>query len=215
MTTSIRPAIAADEPFLAWVILAASRSHLVRGVWDHFLAAPEPEVLRFVAQMVRQPEPSFCRWEGFLVAEIDGVPAAALCGYAPDEPGRANPDPAIAAAARATFGWDGPALERADARLGPFVTCVSSVPPETWAVEWVATRPEFRRRGLVYDLLSAVMDAGRRRGLRRSQIMVLIGNTAAQCAYERAGYVVTAEKRHADFERLMGCPGIACLTRDL
>jgi len=215
MTTTIRPATAADEAFLAWVILTASRSHLPLGAWDHFLDAPEADVLAFLARMVGQPEPSFCRWEGFLVAEVDGEPAAGLCGYAAGDPGMANPDPAIAAAAKATFGWDAVALQRADARLAAFVTCVSTVPADTWAVEWVATRPTFRRRGLVHELLLAVMDVGRQRGFRRSQIMVLVGNTAAQCAYERAGYVFANDKRHPDFERLMGCPGIGCLTREL
>jgi translation initiation factor 4G len=213
--TTIRPATPADVPFLAWVILAASRSHLPLGAWDHFLASPERDVLRFLTRMVAQPTPSFCRWEGFLVAEVDGVPAAGLSGYAPTDPGMANPDPAIADAARTTFAWDEANLRAADQRLAKFVTCVSEVPPDTWAVEWVATRPEFRRRGLVHELLRAVLDVGRARGFRHAQIMVFIGNTAAQCAYERAGFAVTAEKRHADFEQLMGCPGNACMRRDI
>ena len=79
----------------------------------------------------------------------------------------------------------------------------------------MATHPEFRRRGLVHELLTAAMDVGRDRGHVESQIMVLIGNTPAQCAYERAGYRVVDEKRHPEFARAMGCPGIARLTRTL
>jgi hypothetical protein len=33
--------------------------------------------------------------------------------------------------------------------------------------------------------------------------------------YERAGYGVVGERRHPQFARAMGCPGIACLTRTL
>jgi ribosomal protein S18 acetylase RimI-like enzyme len=96
-----------------------------------------------------------------------------------------------------------------------FLTCVTEPAPERWAVEWVATRPEFRRRGLVHELLLAVMEIGRARGFRQSQILVLIGNTAAQCAYERAGYEVVGEKRHPEFARVVECPGIVQLMRTL
>lgn len=215
MPARIRPAVAADAPFLAWVMLAASRSHVARGAWDLHVGDAEPRVLAFLERMAVQREPSFCRWDRFLVAEVDGVPAAALAGYAAREPGMSDPTAAIAAASRSALGWDDAALERAAWRLAPFATCLSDLPPHVWAVEWVATRPELRRRGLVHDLLTAIIEAGRTRGHRLSQIMVLIGNTAAQCAYERAGYRVVDEKRHADFAAAIGCPGIARMTRAL
>ena len=215
MVTRIRPATAADVDFVAWVILAASRSQLPLGAWDHYVASDEARVLSLIQRMVTQDVRSFCRWEGFLLAEVDGTPAAALSGYTSSDPAMANPDPAIAAASRAALGWSDPELQAAGARLGAFLTCVTEPPPDTWVIEWVATRPEFRRRGLVHELLLAILDAGRRRGLTRSQIMVFIGNTAARCAYERAGFAFVDEKRDPGFARLMGCPGISRLMREL
>jgi ribosomal protein S18 acetylase RimI-like enzyme len=214
LATRIRPATAADADFVAWVILTASRSQLPIGAWDHYVDADEASVLAFLHRMVTQDVPSFCQWDGFLVAEVDGVPAAGLSGYASSEPAMANPEPALIAASRA-FGWTEAQHLAAGARLGAFLTCVIEPPPDTWIVEWVATRPAFRRRGLVHELLLAILDAGRRRGFARSQIMVFVGNTAARCAYERAGFVFTDDTRHPDFERLMGCPGIERLLRDL
>jgi len=214
MATRIRPATAADADFVAWVILAASRSQLPLGAWDHYVGADEASVLAFLHRMVTQDVRSFCRWESFLVAEVDGVPAAGLSGYASSDPAMANPEPALVAASRG-FGWTDAQHQAAGGRLGAFLTCVIEPPPEVWVVEWVATRPAFRRRGLVHDLLRAILDAGRGRGFARSQIMVFIGNTAARCAYERAGFGFVDEKRDPDFERLMGCPGIARLLRDL
>ena len=213
MATRIRPATAADADFVAWNILAASRSHLPLGAWDHYLAADEPAVLAYLHRMVTQDVRSFCRWEGFLVAEVDGEPAAGLSGYSSSDPAMANPEPALTAASRA-LGWSDTEHQAAGARLGAFLTCVIEPPPDTWVVEWVATQPAFRRRGVMHDLLLAVLDAGRRRGFARSQIMVLVGNTAARCAYERVGFVYTDEKRHPDFERWMGCPGIERLLLD-
>jgi ribosomal protein S18 acetylase RimI-like enzyme len=215
MGTSIRPARATDASFLAWVMLAASRSHVRRGAWDLHVGGSEAQVLAFLERMAAQPEPSFCRWEGFLVAEVDGTPAAALSGYTIRDPGMHDPTPAIVAASRTVLGWGETELVAANARLIPFLTCVVEPAPEAWAVEWVATRPEFRRRGLVHELLLAVVDVGRSRAFRTSQILVLIGNTPAQCAYERAGYRVVGEKRNAEFARVMDCPGIAQLTRTL
>ena len=215
MATVVRPATIADSAFLAWVMLAASRSHVPRGAWDLYVDGPEASVLALLQRMAVQEIPSFCRWQNFLVAEVDGVPAAGLSGYRANDPGMENPDPAIVAAARRVLGWGEAQMRAADARLLDFLTCVSVPAPDVWAIEWVATRPEFRRRGLVHDLLLAVMDVGRRRRLVRSQILVLIDNTPARCAYERAGYTFVDEKRHPDFQRSMGCPGIARLVREL
>ena len=214
MATRIRPATAADAEFVAWDILAASRSQLPLGAWDHYVGADEAAVLAFIHRLVTQDVRSFCRWENFFVAEVDGVPAAGLSGYVSSDPDMENPTPALLAASRA-LGWTGAELDAAGLRLGAFLTCVIEPPRETWVVEWVATRPAFRRRGLVHELLLAVLDAGRRRGFARTQIMVFVGNTPARCAYERAGFVYTDEKRHPDFERLMGCPGIERLLREL
>jgi translation initiation factor 4G len=215
MATSIRPARAADAKFVAWVMLAASRSHLPRGAWDLHVDGPEERVLAFLERMASQPERSFCSWDRFLVAEVDGTPAAGLAGYSTRDAGMLDPLPAVAAASRAALGWNAREIAAASERLVPFLTCVIEPPPDTWAVEWVATRPEFRRRGLVHELLLAIMDRGRARDLHRSQILVLIGNTPAQCAYERAGYEVVGEKRHPAFARAMGCAGIAQLMRRL
>jgi ribosomal protein S18 acetylase RimI-like enzyme len=215
MATRIRPATAGDADFVSWVILAASRSQLPLGAWDHYVAGDEARVLRFIHRMVTQDVRSFFRWEGFLLAEVDGVPAAGLSGYASSDPELSNPDPAIDVASSAVLAWADPERQAAGARLGAFLTCVTEPPPDTWVIEWVATRPEFRRRGLVHDLLLAILDVGRQRGFTRSQIMVFIENTAARCAYERAGFVFVDEKRDPDFARLMGCPGISRLMREL
>jgi translation initiation factor 4G len=214
MATNIRRATVADAEFVAWNILAASRSHLPLGAWDYYVGGDEARVLAFLRHMVTQDVRSFCRWENFFVAEVDGVPAAGLSGYSSSDPDMANVAPALLAAGRA-FGWRDVEIDAAGLRLVPFLTCVMEPPPETWVVEWVATRPAFRRRGLVHELLLAVLDAGRRRGFARSQLMVLIGNTAARCAYERAGFAYADEKRDRDFQRLMGCPGIERMLRDL
>lgn len=82
-----------------------------------------------------------------------------------------------------------------------------------WIVESVATLSEFRRQGLVNRLLEEILEVGRRRGFRLAQVGVFIGNTAAQNAYEKCGFIVVDERRNADFEAETGSPGIARLLR--
>ena len=211
----IRPAVVADAPLLAWVMLEASRGHVARGAWDVWAGDDEPRTLRLLERLAVQEVPSFCRFDGFLVAEIDGVPAAALSGYDPAAPGMGDPDRAIASAAEHVLSWGPAERAAADQRLAPFMTCITVPPPAVWIVEWVATRPAFRRHGLVHDLLRAVVEVGRRRGFDRSQITLFIGNTAAESAYARAGYGVADQKRHPAFERLLGVPGLVRMVRDI
>jgi translation initiation factor 4G len=79
----------------------------------------------------------------------------------------------------------------------------------------VATRPEYRRRGVINALLGAVLDEGRDQGFNLAQVSSYIGNTPAEQAYLKAGFRHYDEKRHPDFEALIGCPGIARYLRDI
>jgi GNAT superfamily N-acetyltransferase len=209
---SIRPARAEDVPFLAWVMLAASRSHLPRGAWDLTVDGPDETIFSLLERLARRSPRTFCHHTGFLVAEVDGRPAAGLSGY---DPGLvAEPGQAIDAALR-EMGWRDEALAASEARFRPFLSCVPEQPSGTWIVEWVATRPELRRRGLTQALLAAVLAEGRRRGYATAQISVLIGNRPAEEAYRKAGFTLDRERRDPAFEAAMGCPGIAQLRRRL
>jgi ribosomal protein S18 acetylase RimI-like enzyme len=87
--------------------------------------------------------------------------------------------------------------------------------PGAWIVESVATRPEFRRRGVVDALMQEIMERGRKRGATVSDIGVFIGNDPAQRAYQKAGYDLVEEKTHPEFEAVYKTPGIRTLRRAL
>jgi translation initiation factor 4G len=100
--------------------------------------------------------------------------------------------------------------------MGPALTILNVAPehvPGAWIVEDVATKPEFRRRGLVDALMQEIMERGRKRGATVSDIGVFIGNDSAQKAYEKAGYVVVEEKTHPEFEAVYKSPGTRTLRR--
>lgn len=209
----IRPAREDDAGFVAWVQQEAARSHLPRGFFDLAFPGPDADRLRIVERIARAGARSFCHWSGFLVAEVAGQPAAGLSGY--EKPSIAAGS-ALEEAMREALVAEGWTLEQSMAmqeRIAPFLTCIPETPEDVWVVEWVATRPEHRGKGLIKALLHAILDRGRERGHARAQIGVLIGNTPAQRAYEGVGFRVADEKRHPDFEAALGSPGIRRLLR--
>ena len=213
MTFAIRSAVVDDAPFLAWVQQEASRSHLPFGFWDVAIPGPDEYRLRVIERVCRAEAKSFAHWSRFLVAEVGGEPAAALSAY---DDAKAATGPLFFQAlieALTAEGWNEARIGAMSQRLAPFLTCAPEQPESTWIVEWVATRPEHRGKGLTRTLLHAILDAGRARGHQTFQIGVLIGNTPAQRAYEGVGFSVVEEKTHPDFEATFGTPGIRRMQR--
>ncbi len=209
----IRRACEHDSGFIAWVMQEAARSHLPLGFWDLAFPGPDADRLRIIGRVVRARARSLCHWSGFLVVDVDGQPAAGLSGY---ETPSVSAGPAFVEAmqeALAAEGWTGEQLEAMRQRTAPFLTCLPETPEEAWVVEWVATRPAYRGRGLVKALLHEVLAQGRERGHTLAQISVLIDNVPAQRAYEGVGFRVVDEKRHPEFEAAIGSPGIRRLLR--
>ena len=59
----------------------------------------------------------------------------------------------------------------------------------------VAVRPQFRRRGIAAQLLTAALKQGRAEGAVLAFLEVREGNAAAQGLYRRAGFEVTGRRR--------------------
>jgi ribosomal protein S18 acetylase RimI-like enzyme len=214
MTTAtevqIVPAGREHIPFVAWAVMAANRSHLPKGMWDLNIGRGEDEVLRYLEVLADTEQIHWAHYSLFLVAEVEGRPAAGMCGFLENELG---PGSMMAGAAEVNqkiarsvediaAGW-----ERSKAIMG----IVMEHEPGAWVVEHVATRPEFRRRGLVERLVREMLELGRERGATTADIGVLIGNKPAQKAYEKCGFEVVIEKRDAEFEKQYGSPGARML----
>ncbi len=206
MAVTIRQGKREDAPFLAQVMLLASRGHLRRGVWDLIIGGDEAYCLDYLLRLALAEPISLCHYASFLVAECDGRPAAALCGFDPNQGGwlvvGRNQD-RIAE----HLGWTPADFRKSAERASPVWPCIPGQAEGAWVVENVATLPEFRRRGLIDALLAKILEEGRRRAHRLSQITILIDNAPAQRAYEKAGFAVVDEKRSPDFEAALGSPG--------
>ena len=82
MAMILRPATPADSDFLGWVCVMAARSHLPRGWFDIVLQRDDAFVFEFASRLTVTTVVSWWHWSLFAVAEIDGKPAAAMCGFA-------------------------------------------------------------------------------------------------------------------------------------
>ncbi len=198
-------------PFIAWVQLTAFRSHLEKGLWDFFCGGAEEDTLRFLEAFATTEAQHWGRYQGFIIAEVDGTPAAALTGYFEAE---SSLQQGIQEAAKA-IGWSEEDIFAGWSRAGTIGLVAPEHAPGAWIVENVATRPEFRRRGLTDRLLAEILEKGRTAGASVAEIGVLIGNDSAQRAYEKAEFVVVDEKRHPEFEAVYDCPGVRLLRRSL
>lgn len=211
--STIVPARREHVPFIAWVLRTAARSHLPLGLWDLLIDPNDEErVLRFLEALTDTPEAHWAHHSLFLVSEVDGVPAAALCGYLDEEHGTRTLAAALPIATRAA-GISDAEFAAGMARASSMTNIEPSHEAGAWIVEHVATAPEFRRQGHVERLMSAVLDRGRARGSTAADIGVLIGNDRAQRAYEKCGFRVTGDITDAAFEAAYGSPGARIMTR--
>jgi translation initiation factor 4G len=213
MGIEIRPARAADAPFLAEVLAMAGRGHLPLGPWD-LLFPDARERRRALAQLAGGGVRSWCHHSLFQVVDRDGEAGAALVAFEPEELGEVSLGrPLFDVFQR--LGWQPDRIAAVGPLLAPYLRCFPDMPPGSWIVENVGTRADLRRQGLVRSLLERALATGRSRGHRRAQISCLIGNLPAQRAYEKAGFAVVEERADAEFERMLGAPGFSRMTQAL
>jgi len=212
--TRIVEATPEHAPFIAWVALTAFRSHLERGFWDFMIEGDESSKLRYLETLATTEQLHWSHYSTFLIAEVDGTPASALCGYFEEELG----GPTLRLAGMEANQKIGRSEDTAAAGFDRAKSIMNVVPEHvagTWIIENVATLPEFRRRGLVDRLMAEIMDRGRARGATVSDISVFVGNDGAQRAYEKCGFAVVAEKLDQEFESVYKTPGVRTLRRSL
>ena len=208
MTSAIRPARPEDARFIAVNILSSQRGHRSRGWFDIALAQPESQVLVFIEKLAVARQRSWWHASQFIIAEVDGQPAAALCALPV-----AGADDAATAAVKEVAG-EAALSAREIFRRGAYLeNCWVGASDDDWLIEHVATQPAYRGRGLVQALLAHALAAGKAAGYARASIPFLIANDAAERCYAKAGFSLAEEKRDAAFEALTGAPGFRRFTR--
>lgn len=207
----IRPARREDAGFIARNILPSQRGPRPRGWFDIALGWPEPQCVAFVERIAVATQKSWWHVSNFIVAEVDGEPAASLC---------ALPAAGTAVAARAAIAEVAGQIGLSESELAAIFrrgayssNCWVQGGEGEWLIEHVATLPAYRGCGLVQTLIAHALDQGSAAGFSRASISFVIGNDAAERSYARAGFVFAEEKRDPDFEALTGAPGFRRFVR--
>jgi ribosomal protein S18 acetylase RimI-like enzyme len=208
---AIRPARTGDASFIARNILASQRGPLPRGWFDIALGWDEQQCLAFVERIATAQEPSWWHVSQFIIAEVDGKPAASLCAL-PASGTRAAVRAAIQEVATA-IGLSATDLKAIFRRGAYGANCWVQGGEGEWLIEHVATVAAYRGRGLVQALIGHALAAGKAAGFERASISFVIGNEAAERCYAKAGFAFAEEKRDPAFEAITGSPGFRRFTR--
>jgi ribosomal protein S18 acetylase RimI-like enzyme len=213
MNLKIRNANMNDAPFLAWLILTAGRAHVKRGIWEVILNAPETDCLYFLELLAITDTPHLFHHSCYLIAETEAGPVSGLGGYDPDTLGY----PRLMEALNEVYEKRSnlPKKELVAGEPPRITTCIPPSVEGAWVIDSVATLPAFRRKGIADRLLDSILDVGRKKGYRRAQISIYIGNIPAQRAYEKHGFRLLDEWRDPYFEKEIGSPGMARLICDI
>jgi GNAT superfamily N-acetyltransferase len=189
----------------------AQRGPFSRGWFDIMLDRPEAEILAFVRRLAVARTVSWYHASQFLIAEVDGAPAAALCAL-PAGGTRAAARAAITDAAEA-IGIDTAGLSAMFERGAYARSCWVQGGEGDWLIEHVACQPAFRGRGLMQALLGRALQAGQAAGYARASISFVIDNDVAERCYARAGFRFAEEKRDGACEAITGSPGFRRFVR--
>jgi len=212
MTVTVRPATPDDGDFLGWASVMASRSQLKRGWFEIVLQRDDAFCFEFAKYLTLATAVSWWHWSLFLVAEVDGVVASAMCGFG---------DGSVYAASSAAMAEAGDKMGISKSEQaqfwprGAFIISPATSEAGAWTVENVATNPDYRGRGLVQTLMDRELDVARGKGFKRAQISFFMGNTPAEHAYAKAGFTFAEEKTAPDFEAALGIPGVTRYARDI
>jgi ribosomal protein S18 acetylase RimI-like enzyme len=209
---TIRSAEPRDAEFLGWACVMASRSQLKRGWFEIVLQRDDAFCFEFAKYLTLATAVSWWHWSLFLVAEVDGEVACAVCGFG---------DGSVYAASSAAMAEAGDRMgisKQEQAQFWPrgaFIVSPATSESGAWTIENVATKPKFRGRGLATELVERELEIARGKGFKRAQISYFMGNDSAARAYARAGFVFAEEKTAPDFEAALGIPGVTRVVRDL
>jgi ribosomal protein S18 acetylase RimI-like enzyme len=205
MAVTIRRARIDDAKFIARTILSAQRGHVPRGWFDIALDRPEPECLAFVERIATAQHRSWWHISQFIIAEVEGEPAAGLCAL----PAAGTVSAGRSAIAEVAEHLGLSAAETAAIfRRGAYAAnCWVQGGEADWLIEHVASLPMYRGRGLVQALIDHALLAGKSAGFARASISFLIGNEAAQRCYAKAGFTFAEEKRDFEFEAITNASG--------
>ncbi|PHR57076.1 MAG: acyl-CoA acyltransferase [Arcobacter sp.] len=202
---NIRTAKVEDAKFISWAILESSRAGKKHGLFD-LIFAPSKDIVKSLMKLVSHETKTICHYSNFLIAEIDGKPAGALCGYDGYKISWENMSEALE-----SMGCQGDYKER----ISSFLMCEPIVEKNTIMLNFMITKEEFRGLGVIKALVKKVLLTARLKGFRKAQTDIEIGSIGTQLAYEKMGFTKKEEKKSDYYAQEFGREGITSYVAEL
>ena len=218
MKTLIRDASREDIPFLAKIVLYASRGRVGKGFWDIAFPCTESYKLNIIESFLGTEAQSFCHYAGFIIAEMDDCQVGGISGFDSSEQ---SPTAFIEALIEVSSlkSITEEELEKIALRVDPFLNCMRQTPDKAWIVDNLAILPEYRKgfrsKRIPVQLINGIVNKGRKLGHRLGQSYTLIGSNSILSTYKRLNRGTFQEIRDSEFEDVFGAPGIVIITGPL
>lgn len=202
---NIRTATIEDVDFIAWAIMESSRAGKKEGIFDRIFS-PADNLTQTLKMLITNDIKTICHYSNFLIAEVDGKLAGALCGYDGYKISWETMSQALE-----NMGCKGDYKER----ISSYFICEPSVEKNTIVLNFMITKEEFRGLGVVKALVKKVLLTARLKGFRRAQTSIEIGSIETQLAYEKMGFTAKEEKKSDYYFEEFGRPGITSYVVEL
>ena len=137
-----------DKSELAQVMYLAGKSHMKIAIYDLMFPGSMEEKLEKLEELYTTSVPSWLQYSHYLVIEVNGNIAGALCGYNEVESGGS-----IIMEAFSEIGVTGSEVLAMYERLESYYRVYHSHPDDAWVIEHVAILPNYRGHGLILPLL--------------------------------------------------------------
>lgn len=175
MAVSVRPARPDDA--VAELLYASAHSY-----YDAFAGGEQRA--RGLLRRLYPRDGHSASWQVCLVAEVEGAPAGVMAGFpARESPRYSRHFVALAMRHLAPGAWPGAIRHlRAASRVSP------QPPEDSWYVDALAVREDWRRRGVGGALLDAAEQAARGAGLPTLALDTGLENDGAQAVYLGRGF---------------------------
>ena len=216
---TVRQAVPEDAEYVARIMDLAGRQHLVlpsfegeqrEPGWATMFPGSEEERLDKIGWLFLNAEELIPHYSRCKVADIDGVIAGGLTTHTEEH------DKLLSwVRAGREMGLSYPEIIGVYWRMLPYFKVHPPILKDTLVIEYVATFPEYQRRGVITALLEYAMEQARDEGFPRMQVTTLIGNISALKAYEKVGFRVDTERTNRSHEKRYGSPGQVRLILEL
>ncbi|MDF1881967.1 GNAT family N-acetyltransferase [Sulfurimonas sp. MAG313] len=202
---NIRTAKVEDAEFISWAILESSRAGKKHGLFD-LIFAPSKNINKSLENLVSNDVKTICHYSNFLIAEVDGKQAGALCGYDGYKLSWESMSEALS-----SMGCEGDYKER----ISAYLMCEPELGKNTIFLNFMITKESFRGLGVLKALVKKVLLTARLKGFRKAQTDIEIGSIETQMAYEKMGFRKKEEKKSDYYLEEFGRAGITSYVAEL